>query len=89
MKASRSRFLEVRGLCLHLREWGTAGAPRLYLLHGCPADAALRQRLGIDAAARACFRALTVATLERCGHNLHHDQPERLAGIVEPFLLSD
>lgn len=34
MKVSRSRFLDVRGVRLHLREWGRAGAPRLYLLHG-------------------------------------------------------
>lgn len=34
MKNSRSRFLDIRGLRLHLREWGAAGAPRLYLLHG-------------------------------------------------------
>jgi pimeloyl-ACP methyl ester carboxylesterase len=34
MKESRSRFIEVRGLRYHLREWGRAGAPRLFLLHG-------------------------------------------------------
>lgn len=34
MKASRSRFLPVRGLRYHLREWGEAGAPVLVALHG-------------------------------------------------------
>ncbi len=30
----RSRWLSVNGLDLHLREWGSEGAPRLFLLHG-------------------------------------------------------
>jgi len=34
MKPSRSRFLTVRGLRYHLREWGESGAPLLVLLHG-------------------------------------------------------
>jgi len=34
MKPSRSRFLPVRGLRCHLREWGEPGAPQLVLLHG-------------------------------------------------------
>jgi len=34
MKPSRSRFLPVRGLRYHLREWGEPGAPQLLLLHG-------------------------------------------------------
>lgn len=34
MKASRSRFLPVRGLRYHLREWGDASAPTLVALHG-------------------------------------------------------
>ena len=34
MKPSRSRFIEVRGLPIHLREWGEESAPLLLLLHG-------------------------------------------------------
>ncbi|MCX7901301.1 MAG: alpha/beta hydrolase [Burkholderiaceae bacterium] len=34
MKPSRSRFLEIRGLRYHLREWGPAEAPLLVMLHG-------------------------------------------------------
>ncbi len=34
MKPSRSRFLPVRGLRYHLREWGEPSAPKLFLLHG-------------------------------------------------------
>lgn len=33
-KPSRSLFLSVRGRTLHCREWGTAGNPQLFLLHG-------------------------------------------------------
>lgn len=34
MKASRSVFHSLRGLRYHVREWGNAGAPRLFMLHG-------------------------------------------------------
>ncbi|MCB1889566.1 MAG: alpha/beta hydrolase [Rhodocyclaceae bacterium] len=34
MTPSRSRYLDIRGLSIHLREWGETGAPRLFLLHG-------------------------------------------------------
>ncbi|HKO89309.1 MAG TPA: alpha/beta hydrolase [Burkholderiales bacterium] len=34
MKTSRSLFVECRGLLHHVREWGDAGAPKLFLLHG-------------------------------------------------------
>ena len=31
---SRSEFVTVRGLQLHVRHWGRAGAPKLFMLHG-------------------------------------------------------
>ena len=34
MKASRSEFHTIRGLRHHVRIWGEAGAPRMFLLHG-------------------------------------------------------
>jgi len=34
MKSSRSTFVDLRGARHHLREWGTPGAPQLFLLHG-------------------------------------------------------
>lgn len=53
-------------------------------------DASLRLRLGIDdaahRAAHACFRRLEVVRLKNCGHNLHHDQPEVVARLIEDFL---
>ncbi|KRB70652.1 alpha/beta fold hydrolase [Noviherbaspirillum sp. Root189] len=32
--SSRSRFIDIRGLRYHLREWGPSGAPQLFMLHG-------------------------------------------------------
>jgi pimeloyl-ACP methyl ester carboxylesterase len=34
IKASRSEFLQIRGLRYHLRHWGEAGAPKLFMVHG-------------------------------------------------------
>jgi pimeloyl-ACP methyl ester carboxylesterase len=34
MKPSRSEFIEIRGLRYHVRHWGRAGAPKLFMLHG-------------------------------------------------------
>ncbi|MDF3838632.1 alpha/beta hydrolase [Cupriavidus basilensis] len=33
-ETSRSEFITLRGLKMHVRHWGEAGAPRLFLLHG-------------------------------------------------------
>lgn len=35
---------------------------------------------------KAAFAHLTEAALDDCGHMMHHDQPERLAGLIEGFL---
>ncbi len=70
--------------------WRRVAAPVLALE---PGDAGLRLRLGVgDAeheAARACFRSMRMECIADAGHNLHHDQPERVARIAEAFLLSD
>jgi len=34
MKTSASTFLSIRGLRYHVRTWGSASAPKLFLLHG-------------------------------------------------------
>jgi pimeloyl-ACP methyl ester carboxylesterase len=34
LKASESRFVEIRGLRYHVRRWPREGAPKLFLLHG-------------------------------------------------------
>lgn len=33
-RPSCSRFFDIRGLRYHVREWGSEGAPKLFLLHG-------------------------------------------------------
>jgi len=35
---------------------------------------------------RSAFRTYREAWLEDCGHMMHHDQPERLAVLIEDFL---
>ena len=35
---------------------------------------------------RAAYRNLTEVRLTDCGHMLHHEQPERLAEVLEGFL---
>ena len=35
---------------------------------------------------KAAFRDLTETELEDCGHMMHHDQPQRLAQLIEDFL---
>ena len=51
MKDSRSRFLDVRGLRYHVREWGDASAPKLFLLHGWM-DVSASFQFTVDALAR-------------------------------------
>ncbi|MET0963165.1 MAG: alpha/beta hydrolase [Noviherbaspirillum sp.] len=34
MKPSRSEFLTIRGLRYHIRHWGSADAPKLFMFHG-------------------------------------------------------
>ena len=36
----------------------------------------------------ACFRNVRDVTLEDCGHNLHHDQPQQVARLIEEFFVT-
>ena len=56
-------------------------------------DAAESQTLkmiGIDsedyAARRAAYKSLRYVTVQEAGHMLHHDQPEKVARLIEDFL---
>lgn len=74
--------------------WRRVAAPVLVIEPGAdPGAEHLRTRIGVSdtdhAEALACFASLRVLTVADAGHNLHHDQPEQIAGIVEAFLLSD
>lgn len=51
MKSSSSRFVDVRGLRYHLREWGPRDAPRLFMLHGWM-DVSASFQFVVDALAR-------------------------------------
>jgi pimeloyl-ACP methyl ester carboxylesterase len=51
VRSSRSQFVDVRGLRYHVRTWGEAGAPKLFLLHGWMDVSASFQFL-VDAFAR-------------------------------------
>jgi len=36
----------------------------------------------------ACFREVREVMLEDCGHNLHHDQPQQVAQLIEEFFIA-
>ena len=36
----------------------------------------------------ACFRKVREVMLEECGHNLHHDQPQQVARLIEEFFIA-
>jgi len=67
--------------------WRQVSAPVLWITQ---ADPAWRRALGIsdeDYESRmACFSDFRTIAIEQSGHNLHHDQPERVADGIEGFL---
>lgn len=69
--------------------WRRVTAPTLWIE---PETPALRHRLGVDDVAheeaQAAFRDFRAVRVPDSGHNLHHDQPAVVAGIIEAFLLS-
>jgi len=54
------------------------------------ADSETRTRMKLSAAElaerRSAFRNMKHETVEHAGHMLHHDQPERVARLIEGFL---
>jgi pimeloyl-ACP methyl ester carboxylesterase len=67
--------------------WRKVTAPVLWV-SGAETD--LPQRIRVEpeilAARKACFKHLTERVIAGAGHMLHHDQPERLAEVIEAFL---
>jgi pimeloyl-ACP methyl ester carboxylesterase len=67
--------------------WQQVSAPVLWL---DAADSEALKRVGLSEAQyaerRAAFRDLRYATVANAGHMLHHDQPGRVAQLVEDFL---
>ena len=68
--------------------WRRVSAPVLWI-EGAESETIERMRMhAVDTAERkACFRDLSAHSIAAAGHMLHHDQPERLAELIEAFLL--
>lgn len=67
--------------------WRQVTAPVLWVT---AADSVIfKQLFAVDSADYrnriACFRDIREVTLEDCGHNLQHDQPQKVARLIEEF----
>jgi pimeloyl-ACP methyl ester carboxylesterase len=67
--------------------WRKVAAPVLWVV-GAESKAVEFLKLSPQdlAARKSCFRQLTERVIPEAGHMLHHDQPERLAAVIEEFL---
>jgi len=67
--------------------WRKAAAPVLWVV-GAESNAVEFLKLSPQdlAARKSCFQRLTERVIPEAGHMLHHDQPERLAAVIEEFL---
>jgi pimeloyl-ACP methyl ester carboxylesterase len=67
--------------------WRKVAAPVLWVMG---AESKAPEMLKVSSAElaerRKCFRKLTERTIAGAGHMVHHDQPERLAEVIEEFL---
>jgi pimeloyl-ACP methyl ester carboxylesterase len=70
--------------------WRLATAPVLWVT--AKDSFIFKQLFAVDSADYrsriACFRDVREVTLEDCGHNLHHDQPRRVAQLIEEFFVA-
>ncbi len=75
------RYEEVRAI------WQAVSAPTLWV-EAAQSDTLARMKLDPAhlAERRAAFRGLRYALVQDAGHMLHHDQPEAVAALIEPFL---
>ena len=70
--------------------WRRVTAPVLWVT---AADSVIfKQLFAIDSedyrSRLACFRELREVTVQDCGHNLHHDQPQQVAQMIEEFFIA-
>jgi pimeloyl-ACP methyl ester carboxylesterase len=67
--------------------WRNVAAPVLWI-DGAESKTMERMRIngGDHEARKACFRSISAHTIQEAGHMLHHDQPERLAQLIEAHL---
>lgn len=81
VNATLSRYEEM------LAFWARVTAPVLWV---DAAESKTLKQIGIDsedyAARRAAHKTLRYETIEEAGHMLHHDQPEKVARLIEEFL---
>lgn len=67
--------------------WRRVTAPSLWIM---ASDSFVKERFATRpeeyAARKACFPDVSEALIEDSGHNMQHDQPERLAQLLEDFL---
>jgi len=67
--------------------WRKVAAPVLWVMG---AESKAPEMLKVSSAElaerRKCFQKLTARTIADAGHMVHHDQPERLAEVIEEFL---
>lgn len=65
--------------------WRRVRAPLLWVVGE---ESPIKRQLRIEERERrlACFNDVREVVIEGAGHNLHHDQPERLAQVLEAFL---
>jgi len=84
VNATLSRLEEM------LAFWRLVSAPVLWV---DAAESKTLKMIGIDsedyAARRAAYKSLRYVTLHDAGHMLHHDQPEKLARLIEDFLATE
>ena len=67
--------------------WRKVASPVLWVAGAESKALEMLKMSGADLAARkACFRQLTERVIADAGHMVHHDQPERLAAVIEEFL---
>lgn len=90
--AADPRHLWVNPTRIHLEEakacWRRIQAPVLFI-HGDDSDyirRAFADQPGDMESRMACFARHRLEVVADCGHNLHHDQPETVAALVEEFL---
>lgn len=81
VNATLSRYDEM------LAFWQGVTAPVLWV---DAAESKTRKQIGIEsedyAERRAAYKLLRYETVQEAGHMLHHDQPERVARLIEDFL---
>jgi pimeloyl-ACP methyl ester carboxylesterase len=71
----------------HLACWREVRAPVMWVFARESKGAGYRGDTPEQLAERkAAFRDFREVTLDDCGHMMHHDQPEKLAAIIEEFL---